>query len=88
MLATEKKLVKKGADLLRGAAETGVDGLADTALTSLGVPEFAPMADKLIDKGASYLEKKGVDYLDHKSHKGIPAPAGGVLARGLDSVGV
>ena len=33
-------------------------------------------------------EIAGEDDEDHKSHKGIPAPAGGVLARGLDSVGM
>ena len=43
--ATEKKLVKKGADLLRGAAETATDGLADSALTSLGVPTVHSMSD-------------------------------------------
>ena len=58
----EKRAVKAGADVLRGAAETAVSGAADSALTALGAPELAPMADKLIDKGASYLEKKGVDY--------------------------
>ena len=70
----EKKAVKKGADVLRGVAETATDGLADSALTALGAPELAPMADKLIDRGAKYLEKKGVNYLDQKidqSGKGV-----------------
>ena len=50
------------------------DGVADSALTALGAPEFAPLADKLIDRGAKALEKKGVDYLDQKidqSGKGV-----------------
>lgn len=84
----EKRAVKKGADVLRGAAETAVSGAADTALTALGAPELAPMADSLIDKGASYLEKKGTDYLDQKidaSGRGyggrikFMSPAGGGL---------
>ena len=59
----EKKAVDYGNKALRGAAEGAVDGLADSALTAVGAPELAPMADKLIDKGASYLQKKGSDYL-------------------------
>jgi hypothetical protein len=62
----EKGLVKRGSDVLRGAAEAATDGVADSALTALGAPEFAPLADKLIDRGAKALEKKGVDYLDQK----------------------
>eukprot|EP01043_Picozoa_sp_COSAG02_P073004 COSAG02_NODE_14008_length_1322_cov_1.125920_1_plen_180_part_10 len=42
----EKKAVKKGADVLRGVAETATDGLADSALTALGAPELAPLADR------------------------------------------
>ena len=83
----EKRAVKAGADVLRGAAETAVSGAADSALTALGAPELAPMATKLVDKGSSYLEKKGVDYLDQKidaSGKGYGgvrymSPAGGGL---------
>eukprot|EP01046_Picozoa_sp_COSAG06_P036229 COSAG06_NODE_3973_length_4700_cov_9.575527_3_plen_130_part_00 len=56
----EKRAVRAGADVLRGAATAATDGLADSALTSLGAPEFAPLADKLISKGAKSLEKKGV----------------------------
>ena len=51
---------------LRGAVETGLDGVADTALTALGAPELAPLADKLIDKGVKDLEKKGTEYVDQK----------------------
>eukprot|EP01046_Picozoa_sp_COSAG06_P056860 COSAG06_NODE_10896_length_1600_cov_1.277815_2_plen_180_part_01 len=70
----EKKAVKRGADALRGAAETATDGLADSALAALGAPELAPFADKLIDSGAKRLEKKGTDYLNQKinqSGKGV-----------------
>ena len=70
----EKKAVKQGADVLRGVAETATDGLADSALTALGAPELAPLADKLIDSGAKRLEKKGTDYLNQKidqSGKGV-----------------
>ena len=83
----EKRAVKAGADVLRGAATAATDGLADSALTSLGVPEFAPLADQLINKGAKSLEKKGVDYLDQKidasgrGYGGVRymSPAGGGL---------
>ena len=51
----EKKAVDYGSKALRGAAESAVDGLADSALSAVGAPELAPMADKLIDKGASYI---------------------------------
>ena len=62
----EKSAVKVGSKALRGAVETELGGVADTALTSLGAPERAPFADKLIDKGVKKLEKKGTDYLDQK----------------------
>ena len=62
----EKSAVKVGAKTLRGAVKSGLDGVADTALTSLGAPELAPLADKLIDKGVKKLESKGTDYLDQK----------------------
>jgi hypothetical protein len=83
----EKRAVKAGADVLRGAATAATDGLADSALASLGVPEFAPLADQLINKGAKSLEKKGVDYLDQKidasgrGYGGVRymSPAGGGL---------
>ena len=83
----EKRAVKAGADVLRGAAETAVSGAADSTLTALGVPELAPMATKLVDKGASYLEKKGTDYLDQqidasgRGYGGVRymSPAGGGL---------
>jgi hypothetical protein len=83
----EKRAVKAGADVLRGAATAATDGLADSALTSLGVPELAPMADKLISKGANSLEKSGVNYLDQKidasgrGYGGVRymSPAGGGL---------
>ena len=35
-----------------------------------------------------HARHSAIPYVHHKSHKGIPAPAGGVLARGPDSVGV
>jgi hypothetical protein len=83
----EKRAVKAGADVLRGAAQTAVSGAADSALTALGAPELAPMATKLVDKGASYLEKKGTDYLDQqidasgRGYGGVRymSPAGGGL---------
>ncbi len=59
-------LVKKGAAALRGMAETRIDGLADSALTALGAPELAPIADKLIDSGAKKLETRRVEYLDQR----------------------
>ena len=62
----EKSAVKVGAKTLRGAVESGLDGVADTALTALGAPEFAPMVDKLVDKGVKTLEKKGTAYVDQK----------------------
>ena len=70
------------------SAETAVSGAADSALTAIGAPELAPMADSLIDRGASYLEKKGTEYLDQKidaSGRGyggrvkFMSPAGGGL---------
>ena len=83
----EKRAVRAGADVLRGAATAATDGLADSALTSLGAPELAPLADKLISRGAKSLEKKGVDYLDQKidasgrGYGGVRymSPAGGGL---------
>ena len=79
----EKKAVDYGTKAIRGVAEGAVDSLADSALTAVGAPELAPMADKLIDKGASYLQKKGSDYLKQEidqSGKGrvrYMSPAGG-----------
>ena len=83
----EKRAVKAGSTALRTAAESATDGLADSALTALVAPELAPMADKLIDKGASYLQKKGTDYLDQqidasgRGYGGVRymSPAGGGL---------
>ena len=83
----EKGLVQKGADVLRKGAEAVTDGLADTALTALGMPELAPAADALIDKGAKSLEDKATKYLDQKidqSGKGVrymAATSGGGLRR-------
>ena len=37
----EKRAVKAGSDVLRGAAETAVSGAADSALTALGAPGSA-----------------------------------------------
>ena len=54
---------------LRGAVETGLDGVADSALTALGAPELAPLADKFIDKGVKQLEEKGTSYLDQQIDK-------------------
>ena len=62
----EKRAVKAGADVLRTAGEAAVSGAADSALLSLGAPELAPLAGKLIDRGSKVLEKKGVAYLDQK----------------------
>ena len=39
----EKKAVDYGSKALRGAAESAVDGLADSALSAVGAPELAPM---------------------------------------------
>ena len=80
----EKRAVEAGTSALRGAAETGVAGAADAALTALGMPELAPAADKLIDKGAAALQKKGTAYLEQQidaSGRGIRymSPAGGGL---------
>ena len=65
----EKGAVKVGAKTLRGAVEVGLDGVADTALTALGAPEFAPMVDKLVDKGVRQLEKKGTAYVNQQIDK-------------------
>ena len=79
----EKGALNVGAKALRGAVESGLDGVADSALTSLGVPELAPLANKLIDKGAKDLQKKGVQYLDQqidasgKGHVRYMSPSGG-----------
>ena len=62
----EKGAVNVGAKALRGAVETGLDGVADSALTYVGAPELAPMANKLIDRGAKSLQNKGVQYLDQQ----------------------
>ena len=83
----EKRAVKAGADVLRGAATAATDGLADSALTSLGAPELAPLADQLINRAGKSLEKKGTDYLDQKidasgrGYGGVRymSPAGGGL---------
>ena len=76
----EKKAVDYGSKALRGAAESAVDGLADSALSAVGAPELAPMADKLIDKGASYLQKKGTDYIS-SSEKSRSSDGAGVHNR-------
>ena len=80
----EKGALNVGAKALRGAVETGLDGVADSALTSLGVPELAPLVNKAIDKEAKSLQSKGVQYLDQKidaSGKGVRymSPSGGGL---------
>eukprot|EP01043_Picozoa_sp_COSAG02_P032439 COSAG02_NODE_2168_length_9608_cov_38.056893_2_plen_186_part_00 len=87
--SAEHKLVQKGADALRGVAESATDGLADSALTAIGAPELAPLADKLIDSGAKRLEQKGVSYLGQKidqSGKGVrymaPRSGGGMRLSG------
>jgi hypothetical protein len=36
----EKSAINVGAQALRGAMETGLDGVAGTALTALGAPEL------------------------------------------------
>ena len=81
----EKRALKAGADVMRSAGEAAVSGAADSALLSLGAPELAPLAGKLIDRGSKALEKKGVAYLDQKidaSGSGrvrYMSPAGGGL---------
>ena len=62
----EKGAVNVGAKALRGVAEVGLDGVADAAASAVGMPELAAPLDKAIDKGASYLQKKGTSYLDQK----------------------
>jgi len=92
----EKGVVTVGAKALRGAAETGLDAAADSALTAVGAPELAPMADKLIHKGANYLQTRGVKALDDaidKSGKGrrvryiMPSGGGMRLAGGPTRLG-
>jgi hypothetical protein len=62
----EKKAVNYGAKALRGAAEGTLDGIGDTMATAIGIPEVAPALDGMIDKGASALQKRGIEYLDDK----------------------
>ena len=62
----EKKAVDYGTKALRDVAEPALDGLADAAVTAIGAPELAPGIDMAIHRGASYLQKKGADYLDNK----------------------
>ena len=62
----EKGAVKAGSTALRGVAETAVAGLADAAATAVGAPELSAPLDKVIDKGAAALQKKGTAYLDQK----------------------
>ena len=47
----DKRAVKAGADVLRGAATAATDGLVDSALTSLGAPELA-LCDTLAPRWA------------------------------------
>ena len=62
----EKGALNVGAKALRGAVETGLDGVADSALTAIGAPELAPLVNTAIDRGAKSLQKKGVQYLDQQ----------------------
>ena len=62
----EKGALQAGSTALRGVVETGLDGIADSALTFAGAPELAPLANKLIDKGAKSLQQRGVNYLDQQ----------------------
>jgi hypothetical protein len=76
----EKKAVNYGAKALRGAAEGALDGIGDTVATAIGIPEVAPALDSAIDKGASALQKRGIEYLDDKidqSGKGVRYMASG-----------
>jgi hypothetical protein len=76
----EKKAVNYGAKALRGAAEGTLDGIGDTVATAIGIPEVAPALDGMIDKGASALQKRGIEYLDDKldqSGKGMRYMASG-----------
>ena len=51
---------------MRGATEGALDGIGDTVATAIGIPEVAPALDGMIDKGASALQKRGIEYLDDK----------------------
>ena len=76
----EKKAVNYGAKALRGAAEGTLDGIGDTVATAIGIPEVAPALDGMIDRGASALQKRGIEYLDDKidqSGKGMRYMASG-----------
>ena len=79
----EKGALNVGAKALRGAVETGLDGVADSALTAIGAPELAPLVNTAIDRGAKSLQNKGVQYLDQQidaSGKGrvrYMSPSGG-----------
>ena len=76
----EKKAVNYGAKALRGVAEGALDGIGDTVATAIGIPEVAPALDSFIDKGASALQKRGIEYLDEKidqSGKGVRYMASG-----------
>jgi hypothetical protein len=76
----EKKAVNYGAKALRGAAEGTLDGIGDTMATAIGIPEVAPALDGMIDRGASALQKRGIEYLDDKidqSGKGMRYMASG-----------
>ena len=78
----EKGALNVGAKALRGAVETGLDGVADSALTAIGAPELAPLVNTAIDRGAKSLQNKGVQYLDQQidaSGKGVRymSPSGG-----------
>ena len=80
----EKGALNVGAKALRGAVETGLDGVADSALTAIGAPELAPLVNSAIDRGAKSLQNKGVQYLDQQidaSGKGVRymSPSGGGL---------
>ena len=80
----EKGALNVGAKALRGAVETGLDGVADSALTAIGAPELAPLVNTAIDRGAKSLQNKGVQYLDQQidaSGKGVRymSPSGGGL---------
>ena len=84
----EKKAVNYGAKALRGAAEGALDGIGDTVATAIGIPEVAPVLDSAIDKGASALQKRGIEYLDEKidqSGKGVRymASGGGMRLSGV-----
>ena len=55
----EKRAVHAAAGVVRGAAETALDGLGDSI-----APEFAPLIDGAVDRGLSGLQRRGEAAVD------------------------